>query len=175
MQHLIRGLYEGTAADEGFEFRSIEKKKNPEKPEQDLIEEAKIRYPQSSNSEERDSLINNFLRKERLNPFLYELKNALINADTFIRVDETGRKYLNFEDLLHVTFTKEMETDEYLNQLPPKKPGWQQSILRLGNREIEIFENRTYGDRSGIFLEGYLGWEKIGDLMPLDYSYRGQY
>jgi len=33
MQHLIRGLYEGTAADEGFEFRSIEKKKNPERPE----------------------------------------------------------------------------------------------------------------------------------------------
>lgn len=175
MQHLIRSLYEGTAAGDGFEFRSIDRKKNPERPEQNLIDQAKIRYPHSSNLEEKDSLIRNFLRKERINPFLYELKKDLINSDTLVRVDENGRKFLNFKNLLHVTFTKEMETDEYLNQFPPKKPGWQQSILRLGNYEIEIFHNGTYGDRSGIFLEGYLGWEKIGDLMPLDYSYRGQY
>ena len=177
MQHLIGSLYDGTAEDEGFEFRSIERLKNPERPEQSLIDEAKIRYAQSSNREEKDSLKRNFLRKERISPFVNEVKENSVPSGNLVRIDfdRDGRKFLNFEDLLHVTYTKEMETDEYLNQFRPKKPGWQQSILRLGSREIEIFHNGTYGDRSGIFLEGYLGWEKIGDLMPLDYSYKRQY
>ncbi len=175
MQHLIKSLYDGTAEDEGFEFRSIERIKNPGRPDQSLIDGAKIRFAQSINLEEKDSLNRNFLRKERIYPFVDILKNNLVPVVNLVRIDKKGRKFLNFEDLLHVTFTKKMETDEYLNQFPPKKPSWQQSILRLGNQEIEIFHNGTYGDRSGIFLEGYLGWEKVGDLLPLDYSYKSQY
>lgn len=173
MQHLIKSLYDGTAEDEGFEFRTIKRIKNPGRPDQSLIDESKIRFAQSTNIEEKDSLNKYFLRKERLNPFVDVLKDNLVSFGDLVRIEKNGRIFLNFEDLLHVTFTKELETDEYLNQFPPKKPSWQQSILRLGNNnEIEIFGNGTYGNRSGIFLEGYLGWEKVGDLMPLDYSYK---
>jgi hypothetical protein len=169
IQHLIRSLYEGTAEEEGFEFRSIERIENPKRPDQRLIDAAKAKFAQSTDPEEKDSLQRNFLRKERLSPYFDRLKDSLVPNSELITRDRKGRYYLTFDGLLLVTYTKEAESDEYLNQLPPRKPRWQQSILKLESEKVEIFPNGTYGNRSGIFLEGYMGWEKVGELMPLDY------
>ena len=37
---------------------------------------------------------------------------------------------------------------------------------------MEIFKNRTDETLSRVFLKGYMGWEEIGELMPLDYEIR---
>lgn len=170
LQHLIRSLYEGTTAEEGFEFRTVVRTDNPGRPSQSQIDAAKDLNALSSNSTEQDSLHKNFIRKERLNPYVDRLIDELVPDSDLVRVDEKGRKYLVFDNLLHVTYTKELESIEYLQQFSTKKPGNQQSILLLNNMEVEIFKNGTYGNRSGVFLEGYMGWEKIGELMPLDYK-----
>lgn len=167
---MIRSLYEGTAAEEGFEFKTVVRSPNPERPEQSQIDAAKDRYALSTSSAERSSLRRNIIQKERLSPYFEKLIDELIPENVFVRIDEKGRKYLTFSDLLHVTYTKELESREYLRQFPPRKSIGQQSLLILSNGEVEIFKNGTYGNRSGIFLEGYMGWEKIGELMPLDYS-----
>jgi hypothetical protein len=170
LQHLIRSLYEGTTAEEGFEFRTVVRTNNPVRPSQSQIDAAKDLNALSANSTEQDSLHKNFIRKERLNPYVDRLIDELVPDSDLVRVDEKGRKYLVFDNLLHVTYTMELESIEYLQQFSTKKPGNQQSILLLNNMEVEIFKNGTYGNRSGIFLEGYMGWEKIGELMPLDYK-----
>lgn len=170
LQHLIRSLYEGTAAEEGFEFKTVVRSPNPERPEQSQIDAAKDRYALSTSSAERSSLRRNIIQKERLSPYFEKLIDELIQENVFVRIDEKGRKYLTFSDLLYVTYTKELESREYLRQFPPRKSIGQQSLLILTNGEVEIFKNGTYGNRSGIFLEGYMGWEKIGELMPLDYK-----
>ena len=170
LQHLIRTLYEGTSAEEGFEFRTVVRINNPERPEQSQLNAAKDRYALSTNSAEKDSLNRNFLRKERLNPYIDKLIDELVADSVLVRIDEKGHKYLTFDNLFHVTYTKELESSEYLRQFAPKSPGGQQSILLLSSGEVEIFKNGTYGTRSGVFLEGFMGWEKIGELMPLDYT-----
>jgi hypothetical protein len=170
LQHLIRSLYEGTAAEEGFEFKTVVRSPNPERPEQSQIDAAKDRYALSTSSTERAILRRNIIQKERLSPYFEKLIDELIPENGFVRIDEKGRKYLAFSDLILVTYTKELESREYLRQFSPRKSVGQQSLLMLSNGEVEIFKNGTYGNRSGIFLEGYMGWEKIGELMPLDYS-----
>lgn len=170
MQHLIRSLYEGSTDDEGFEFRVVVRTDNPERPPQSEIDTAKERYSLSTNSTEKDSLSRHFLRKDRLKPYIDRLIDELIPGTDLIRIDDKGQKHLAFENLLHVTYTKELESVEYIHQFSPRKPEKQQSILSLTNGEVEIFRNGTYGNRSGVFLDGYMGWEKIGELMPLDYK-----
>jgi hypothetical protein len=163
-------LYEGTAAEEGFEFKTVVRNPNPDRPEQSQIDAAKERYALSTSSTERAILRRNIIQKERLSPYFEKLIDELIPENGFVRIDEKGRKYLAFSDLILVTYTKELESREYLRQFSPRKSVGQQSLLMLSNGEVEIFKNGTYGNRSGIFLEGYMGWEKIGELMPLDYS-----
>jgi hypothetical protein len=170
VQHLIRSLYEGTSAGEGFEFRVVVRTDNPERPSQSDIDTARKLYALSTNSLEKDSLNRYFLRKERLKPYVDRLIDELIPEINLIRVDEKGHRYLVFENLLHVTYTRELESVEYLNQFSPRKPVKQQSILSLTGGEVEIFKNGAYGYKSGLFLDGYMGWEKIGELMPLDYK-----
>jgi hypothetical protein len=34
---------------------------------------------------------------------------------------------------------------------------------------VEIFENGSLSDPFGIIVEGYMGWERVGDLLPIDY------
>ncbi|WP_373492767.1 carboxypeptidase-like regulatory domain-containing protein [Aquiflexum sp.] len=36
--------------------------------------------------------------------------------------------------------------------------------------ETQIFENGSYFHPFDIYIEGYMAWEKVGDLMPLDYG-----
>lgn len=170
LQHLIRSFFEGTSAEEGFEFKTVIRTNNPERPEQSQIDAAKERYALSTNAAEKDSLNRNFIRKDRLNPYIDKLIDKLVPDSLLIRIDEKGHKYLTFDNLLHVTYTRELESAEYLNQFAPKSPGSQQSILILSKGEVEIFKNGTYGTLTGVFLEGYMGWEKIGELMPLDYT-----
>jgi hypothetical protein len=169
-QHLIRSLYEGIAAEEGFEFRAVVRTENPERPPQSRIDAAKALYDLSTNPSEKDSLNRFFLRKERLKPYIDRLIDELVPGSDLIRVDDQGHKYLTFDNLLHVTYTRELESTEYLVQFSTRKPLKQQSILSLTRGEVEIFKNGAYGNRSGVFLDGYMGWEKIGELMPLDYK-----
>jgi hypothetical protein len=169
-QHLIRSLYAGTAKEEGFEFRTVVRTKNTERPDQIQIDAAKERYATSSNFSEKDSLRRNFLDKERLSPHTDELIYELLDDSILVRTDEKGRKFLSFENLLHVTYTEELESREFLRQFPLKRPGGQKSILLLKSGEVEIYKNGTYGTKTGIFVEGYMGWEKIGDFLPSDYS-----
>ncbi|MDI1322112.1 MAG: carboxypeptidase-like regulatory domain-containing protein [Algoriphagus sp.] len=170
LQHLVWSLYEGNADEEGFEFSTVIRNKNPERPEQSQIDTAKERFALTTNSDEKDSLNQNFLQKERLNPYIDKHIYEPVPESVLVRIDEKGHKYLTFDHLLHVTYTKELESKEYLRQFAPRTPRGQRSILILSKGEMEIFKNGTYGNRSGIFLEGYMGWEKIGELMPLDYT-----
>lgn len=169
-QHLIRSLYEGTADEEGFEFRTVVRTENPERPPQREIDAAKELFAMSTNASEKDSLNRHFLRKERLKPYIDRLIDELIPGTDLVCLDEKGNKYLTFENLLHVTYTRELESIEYLNQFSPRRPERQQSILSLNSGDVQIFKNGAYGQRSGVFLDGYMGWERIGELMPLDYK-----
>jgi hypothetical protein len=36
--------------------------------------------------------------------------------------------------------------------------------------DLEIYANGSYADPFGILVEGYIAWERVGDLLPMDYS-----
>jgi hypothetical protein len=100
-----------------------------------------------------------------------------VSFDSLLTVVDTGRKLLSFSDELYVVYTKEKEPIGYtigqhslagLYGNGSMSKG-QVSIV-TGFAPVMIFENGTFQPTAGLYFEGYMGWEKVGDLMPLDYD-----
>ncbi|MHA7131875.1 carboxypeptidase-like regulatory domain-containing protein [Algoriphagus namhaensis] len=173
IQHLIQSLYFGQAESQGYEFRVIQRIPNPERPDEKLLEEAKELYSRSKNQAERDSLELNYLSKASLPVYVRQLNTTQIPAGQLVREDEEGRKFLQIADLIEVTYTQELEEFNYVGKANIRERGFQKSILDQIDPVVEIFPNGNYSDTFGILLEGYMVWEKVGDLVPLDYLPEG--
>lgn len=48
-------------------------------------------------------------------------------------------------------------------------PEGQVSIIN-GFRQVTLYENGMFLPTAGLYFEGYMGWEKVGDLVPFDYD-----
>jgi len=79
------------------------------------------------------------------------------------------REYLEFSDHILVTYLNETESPLYTQGLRRGVRASQSSIIRLTVDFLEIFENGSLADPFGLVVEGYIGWERVGDLVPIDY------
>ncbi len=168
IQHLMQSLYFGEAKAQGYIFRELRRIPNPERPSQELIDAAKIAYGETEDVKKKDSLRRNYIRKERLPEFARELIDIELDPESFIRRTEDGKVFLAIKDLLHVSYMKENEEMRYVGSMGAR-PTHQTSIIEQLNSDFEIFSNGNYSDTFGLLYEGYMAWEKVGDLMPLDY------
>jgi hypothetical protein len=53
---------------------------------------------------------------------------------------------------------------EYVSKLP------QLSLMHMRAKAVQIFENGSYFHLYDLYFEGYMAWEKVGDLLPFDYG-----
>lgn len=173
IQHFIQSLYFGLATEEGFLIKEITRVPNPKRPSDQLIALAKTLYMTSEDKSERDSLEFYYLEKERLPRIVRVLNDTLLEPERFVRMDVSGKKYFVIPDLIEVTYTKENEEFNYVGRANLSKIGLQKSIIDQVNLNLEIYPNGNYSDTFGIILEGYMAWEKVGDLVPLDYLPKG--
>lgn len=86
-----------------------------------------------------------------------------------IRKNIGTREYLEFSDHILVTYLREKESYSYTNGLGREPRNNQTSIMRMAVDSVEIFENGSLSDPFGILVEGYMGWERVGDLLPINY------
>jgi hypothetical protein len=42
--------------------------------------------------------------------------------------------------------------------------------MEMRAKAVQLFENGSYFHPFDLFFEGYMAWEKIGDLLPFDYG-----
>ena len=102
--------------------------------------------------------------------FVNQLDRNPISAQEIIVRNTEGKVLLSFKDYLHVTYTKELESIEFKGRASTEKLGNQVSIIHLEMEELEIYANGSYADPFGILVEGYIAWERVGDLLPMDYK-----
>ena len=79
------------------------------------------------------------------------------------------REFLEFSDHILITYLNEKESSLYVEGLRRAPRKNQTSIIRMSVDSVEIFENGSLSDPFGIIVEGYMGWERVGDLLPIDY------
>lgn len=88
-------------------------------------------------------------------------QDILINRET--------REYLEFSGYIHVTYLNEKESPLFVSGAGRGPSNSQSSVMSMTSDSVEIFENGSLSDPFGVVVEGYIGWERVGDLLPIDY------
>ncbi|MCE7054588.1 carboxypeptidase-like regulatory domain-containing protein [Algoriphagus sp. AGSA1] len=102
--------------------------------------------------------------------YMDQLDTTPISPDVLVKKNLEGEVFLSFQDHLHITYTHERESLAYLGSNYRGKPGNQVSIMHLEIDSLKIYPNGSYDDPFGLLMEGYMAWERVGDLLPIDYG-----
>lgn len=140
------------------------------------------------------SLIKNELRREGfrvyslrdLNDFKIEKSKALGEEDIVVFLGDHYR--MDFSKYLIVEFRKEKESVDFLLDTDfssvlysgflsqdgelLRAPGNQVSLMRLLKGSIKLDLNGQVLDKFGMTIYGYWSWERLGDLVPINYDPR---
>ena len=107
------------------------------------------------------------MARSREPKFIQYTNNQPLTSDSLI-VRAGDKIYLDFEDHIQIIYDKEPSELAYTGSLASKKT--QKSVMSLTGTKTEILENGMMLDPFAILFEGYMGWEKLGDMLPVNYK-----
>jgi hypothetical protein len=169
--HFVRALREQRLEEEGFNLRRLIRKPNPDRPSEEQLEEARrqLRARGTAVKVNSDDPLNVILSKASLPKMLETLDTTRVPYAEYIQLNEEDVK-MAFEGYYQIVYTGEKEERAYLiATFQGRKPAYQTSVIFLKVKEVVLDKSGSISPPLGIVLEGYLGWEKIGDMLPLDY------
>jgi len=162
--HLIRTLYSGTADDEGFEFYEAVEIPDPEEltnAERGLDIERKINLAKMFQESGREiKLIETFLK--------IPIPPGEMTATT-----PDGTRLFIYDKPLYLIYDKESEEPNYspYNEQNLGIPmDYQLTRMEMVGKAVKIFPSGSFFHPMDMFFQGYMAWEKVGDLLPLDYE-----
>ena len=161
--HFLRAVYQNKVEEEGFLVRRLRKIPNINRPDDEelnaVAENFRLGRPTPYTFEE-------FARLRKLPKTIDVLEKDPIDLSQIIEEGEEGQMILKFDDYLQVIYQKAKPNQNYPNA--HKLPN-QESLIHFINGKIEIYENGSFSPPYDLLFEGYMGWMKIGDMLPLDY------
>ncbi|MFY0602830.1 MAG: carboxypeptidase-like regulatory domain-containing protein [Flavobacteriaceae bacterium] len=179
--HFFKSLIEKKLKSEGYIVNQFKRKRNPERPSDQEIKSARALIRQTRvidlNTKKPappksaiDSALS-ILRKSRLPEFIDYLYKRNVPYEEIFREKE-GKTYLTFENYLSIIYTREKEDINYLQNFSREKraPGPQTSSIVILNKYPYLELSGLVINPLDIFYEGYWGFEKIAETLPLDYN-----
>ncbi len=159
LMHFIRSLYEEKLKENKFVINRLVRKENPD---------FKIFQEKIQDMIDRGEVVNVGSAPPRIIQTLYK---AEVSYDS-LRIKNGNQTFLNFDGLYDIEFTGEKEDLEYVNRTMGKNLiGNQVSVIYLLNEKwVEIEPNGNFYPPKDLMTEGYFTWEKIANLLPLDYE-----
>ncbi|ESU22089.1 hypothetical protein FEDK69T_20640 [Flavobacterium enshiense DK69] len=156
--HFIRSLYNGVMENEGFSVTKFTRELNPDYPSQDSI----------------IKMMDNFRRTGKIPQI--PLKHKVTYDKEYQKVhqlvfEREGKKYFYFTDFLSVIFRRAKEENKYTEYYHRAESEFQTSQLKLmEDTPIEIYADGTYAEVDHLGSFGYMGWKKMGEILPFDYQ-----
>lgn len=100
-----------------------------------------------------------------------------VMVDSLVTPAADNLKNFSFKDALFVVYTKErtpagFENSGFKIERPAraKFPNGQMSMVNLMESSITIDSQGNYSPTNGLLFEGFMGWEQIADLTPLEFG-----
>jgi hypothetical protein len=159
IMHFIRSLYNQNLKEEGFEINRLIRSENPDYTAyMDRIQTNRELGIKENLGKMPSKLIETLIREEiPYSNFIYKRNNRI---------------FVHFQDFMNVEFKKEKEDPLYVQmQKSQQLIGNQVSVISLiGDKVIEIDANGNFYPATNLLAEEYFTWEKIGNLLPLDYE-----
>jgi len=179
-QHFFKSLYQGRSEEEGFIINKLIKINNTSRPPDSLInanikrltkaQHGVIRFGSAVN----DSL-NYWVTLKKLPREISTLNRAQVLTDTLVRQYQPNLKTMNYKDDLYVMYTKELETVDYTNNSghsvgrPLDVPNYEISVVHLLQAPVHFYASGGIHEPKALLFEGFWAYEKIADMVPMDY------
>ena len=159
LMHFIRSVYEEKLKENKFVINRLIRKENPD---------FQIFQQKIQQMIDRGEVVNVGAAPPRI---IETLVKAEVPYDS-LRIKNTNQIFLNFGGLYDIEFTGEKEDMDHVRMVKGKNLiGNQVSVIYLLNDKlIEIEANGNFYPPSDFMTEGYFTWEKIANLLPLDYE-----
>ena len=166
--HFLRAVYAGRVAEEGFAVRRLRRVVNERRAA------LRRRLDREAEMGIGGVLPDSVRRLLEQPPVMSYLFRPLLPPDSLRRVADGGRRvWLRFHDLLAVTYGGEKTDVNYRvagANLTSFRPEKQESVLHLRLPEVEIQPFGALVEPLGTLSEEYWGFEKVGEMLPLDYE-----
>jgi hypothetical protein len=180
-EHFFKSLLENRVATEGFIINQFRRVLNPERPSDEEIRAARLflRSKGTVNYAKKVTIpktaIDSALvvvRKSRFSKYLDYLYKKNVPLSEII-TKKSGKHHLVFKDYLSIVYTKEKEDIYYTGTAFSTKKrtrGPQTSAIVIVNKSPYIEASGQVINPLDIFYEGYWGYEKMAETLPLDYN-----
>lgn len=178
--HFFKSLYDNTVTQQGFVVHKLATIPNTGRLPDSLIN-ANVRRLTSG----RQGLINTltfngddslsyWIRQRGLPKTMTVLNRADVLIDTLVTRYNQNLKMMKFSDALYVIYKNEKEgptfpSSGHRQNRPPDIGNFQISVLNLRQPTIQFYANGGVFDPRSALLSGYWGYEKVADMLPLDY------
>lgn len=179
-QHFFKSLYAGTSKEQGYVLHKLIKIPNTQRPPDSIINKQIARLTKNRNivirvgSAAGDSL-RYWMKVREMPKEISTLNRAEIQLDTLVQQQYRDLKSMRFKDQLYVIYTKERETTQYSNMSghsvsrPLDIPNYQISIVNMLQSPVHFYESGGIYEPKSLLYEGYWAYEKIADMVPMDY------
>lgn len=181
-QHFFKSLYRNTTKEEGFIINKMIKIPNPNRYPEAVINANILKIktlPEKTGVRKLagkiDTALFAFWSKQRDMPkTIDKFSRADVLTDTLVHYFNQNLKYLNYTDALLIQYTKEKESLAYSNTgfwifRPLDVPENEISVANLTEGGVRFYENGGVYDSRSLLYEGFWAYEKVADMVPMDY------
>ncbi len=168
--HFLRSAYVGDVVQQGFRLQRLQRLPNRRWAAADSLVRARQASGEILNQNSLPPSVWQHLAEPHVVSILYK---PYLPPDSVRRAEASGRVWLRFRDLLAVTYEGERPDANF--RLPGALSGrplprYQESVLHLQPPPAaQVEPNGVPTQPLALLTEGYWGFEKIGELLPLDY------
>ncbi|MBE9602213.1 carboxypeptidase-like regulatory domain-containing protein [Pedobacter sp. MC2016-24] len=181
-QHFFRSLYRGNSKEEGFIINKMIKVPNPYRYPDSIIQKKLTQLKSQAkpnaitkNPMARDTAMIAFWRKQEEMPrYVDQLDRREISPQNLVYTYNNNLKMLDATGALAIIYTKERESLAYSKTSfwifrPLDVPDYEISVANLAHRDIRFYESGGIYDPRAMLYEGFWAYEKVGDMVPMDY------
>lgn len=182
-QHFFRSLYAGNTTAAGFILNKMVKIPNPNRYPDSIISKnlRRLKTPAKSTVISkgimpRDSaMISFWLKQQEMPKYVDYLDRKEISPLNLVSTYNQNLKLLDFSGALAVSYTKEKESLAYSKTgfwvfRPLDIPDYEISVANLKQNSLRFYENGSVYDSRAILYEGFWAYEKVADMVPMDYT-----
>ena len=108
---------------------------------------------------------------------IYSYEKAIRKSEDLVHdvVDtsvEENENTLRVEDFMLITYAREFESDRYVknHMRHSREPDVQRSSIELKTGSTVFHDHGFLYDAYDVVLHGYMAWERMAEMLPLDYN-----
>jgi hypothetical protein len=177
--HFIRSLFHDSMEENGFVVNRSELLPNPDRPSDKEIQEAIAKLSENTSFLEKQNL-NNIIQKQSLPKDMESFSDELLSRNELIEKARNGFVFITYDQPFFVNYILEKEEPAYHESLVKQSYqilavqtaslNYQFSKIQMTGKALRIFEDGSYFHPYDLYIEGYMAWERIGDMMPFNYG-----